>query len=61
MPILMMALLALLVFGLIGILLASATVMEHRKNGHAVPGNTVLSATTPAASGANHSHYPKVR
>jgi hypothetical protein len=37
MPILMMALLALLVFGLIGIVLASATVIEHSKNGQGGP------------------------
>ncbi len=34
MPILMMALLALLVFGLIGILLTAAVVLEHRKRTH---------------------------
>lgn len=35
MPILMMALLALIVFGLIGILLTAAMVLEHRKHAHA--------------------------
>ena len=34
MPILMMALLALLVFGLIGILLTAAVILEHRKRTH---------------------------
>jgi hypothetical protein len=38
MPILMMALLALIIFGLIGILLTAATVMEHRKHRPVVQG-----------------------
>ena len=43
MPILIMALLALIIFGLIGILLTAATVLEHRKHAHAVPGGTAHS------------------
>lgn len=50
MPILIMALLALLIFGLIGILLAAATVLEHRKHAHAVPAGTAPSATSGIAS-----------
>jgi hypothetical protein len=38
MPILMMALLALIIFGLIGILLTAATVLEHRAHAHAGQG-----------------------
>jgi uncharacterized integral membrane protein len=43
MPILIMALLALLIFGLIGFLLTAATVLEHRKHAHAVQAGTVTS------------------
>ncbi len=38
MPILMIALLALLVFGLIGILLSSAVILEHSTHRHAAKG-----------------------
>jgi len=38
MPILLMALLALLVFGLIGILLSSAVILEHSTHKHAAEG-----------------------
>ena len=39
MPILMIALLALLVFGLIGILLSSAVILEHSTHRHATKGD----------------------
>jgi hypothetical protein len=48
MPILMMALLAFLVFGLIGILLTAAVFLEHSKRTHLVKDD----ATHPALSGA---------
>ncbi len=38
MPILLMALLALLVFGLIGILLSTAVILEHSTHKHAAEG-----------------------
>jgi len=38
MPILIIALLALLVFGLIGILLSTAVILEHSTNKHAAKG-----------------------
>jgi Flp pilus assembly protein TadG len=59
MPILMMALLALIIFGLIGILLTAATVLEHRAHAHAGQGAAGLSATTSMTSGAASSLKPK--
>ena len=50
MPILMMALLALIIFGLIGILLTAATVLEHRAHAHAAQGAAGHFATTAAAT-----------
>jgi hypothetical protein len=52
MPILMMALLALIIFGLIGILLTAATVLEHRAHAHAGQGADAHFANTTATSGA---------
>jgi hypothetical protein len=57
MPILMMALLALLVFGVIGILLTAAMVVEHKAHAHAAKGD----AAQPASSGAGSSLHPKLR
>jgi hypothetical protein len=57
MPILLMALLALVIFGLIGILLTTAMVMEHSKRKHLAQGN----AAHPATSGAASSLDPKLR
>ncbi len=63
MPILMMALLALIVFGLIGILLTTAMILEHRKHAHATQGDAAHSSTTAATtigiSGAAPSLKPK--
>ncbi len=59
MPILIMALLALIIFGLIGILLTAATVLEHRKQAHAVPGGRTHSVTTAVTSGVASSLKPK--
>ena len=53
MPILMMALLALMVFGAIGILLTTAIVLEHRKHAHATKGAAAPSVTTGAATPLN--------
>lgn len=44
MPILMMALLAFLIFGLIGILLTVAVVLEHSKRSHLAKDNMTHSA-----------------
>ncbi len=56
MPILLMALLALMVFGLIGILLTSAVILEHSKLAHAAKGN----AAHPVTPGAAPSPNPKL-
>jgi len=56
MPILLMALLALVIFGLIGILLTTAMIMEHSKRKHLAQGN----AAHPVA-GAASSLDPKLR
>lgn len=55
MPILMMALLALIVFGLIGILLTAAMILEHRKHTHAAQGD----APHAVAAGTAPSFKPK--
>jgi hypothetical protein len=55
MPILMMALLALLVFGLIGILLSTAVILESSKRSHSVNS----SAAHPVDPGAASLH-PKL-
>jgi uncharacterized integral membrane protein len=57
MPILMMALLALIVFGLIGILLTAAMILEHRKHAHATKGDAAHPVNGSAASPFN----PKLR
>ncbi|MGO9650034.1 MAG: hypothetical protein ACLPOO_18510 [Terriglobales bacterium] len=56
MPILLMALLALLVFGLIGILLTVAVVLEQSKHARAAKGN----AAHPVPAGAAPSLHPKL-
>jgi hypothetical protein len=53
MPILMMALLALMVFGVIGILLTTAMIVEHRKHAHATKGAAAHSVTSGSASPTN--------
>ncbi len=55
MPILLMALLALLVFGLIGILLTAAVLLEHSKHKHL----TKVAVAHSGPSGAPSIH-PKV-
>jgi len=56
MPILMMALLALMVFGLIGILLTAAVILEHSAHARAAKRN----AAHPVTSGAVNSLKPKL-
>ena len=56
MPILMMALLALVVFGLIGILLTVAVILEQSKLKRAAKGN----AAPPVTTGATPSLHPKL-
>src|SRR5450759_4982753 len=56
-PILMMALLALMVFGLIGILLTVAVILEQSKHKRAAKGD----AAHPVTSGATPSLNPKLR
>ncbi|MGA2201389.1 MAG: hypothetical protein ABSG40_05445 [Terriglobales bacterium] len=56
MPILMMALLALMVFGLIGILLTAAMILEHSAHARAAKRN----AAHPVTSGAANSLKPKL-
>jgi hypothetical protein len=56
MPILMMALLALLVFGVIGILLTAAVVLEQSKHKRLAKGD----AAHPVPSGAAPSLNPKL-
>ncbi len=57
MPILLMALLALLVFGVIGILLTTAMIMEHSKRKH-----TAMEAAAHAVpAGATPPLNPKLR
>ncbi len=56
MPILMMALLALVVFGLIGILLTAAMILEHKTHAHAAKGD----AAHPGTSGAVSPLHPKI-
>lgn len=57
MPILLMALLALLVFGLIGILLTVATILEHSKRARLAKGDAAHAVPSGAASSLN----PKLR
>ena len=57
MPILLMALLAMLVFGLIGILLTAAVVLEHSKRSHLIKGATAH----PLPSGAAPPFIPPFR
>ena len=56
MPILMIALLALIVFGLVGILLAAAVLLEQSTFAHAHKSNTAH----PVNSGAAPSPNPKL-
>ena len=56
MPILLMALLALLVFGLIGILLTAAVVMENSKRARVARSN----AAHPVAGDPVPSFHPKL-
>ncbi len=56
MPILIMALLALLIFGLIGILLTAATVVEHRKHAQAIQAGTGPSVVSGVASALKPKH-----
>ena len=56
MPILLMALLALLVFGVIGILLTAAMILEHSKHAHLAKAN----ATHSVPPGVAHPLSPKV-
>ena len=55
MPILMMALLALLVFGVIGILLTVAVLLEHSKRGSYAKGAAGRAVASGAAQSFNHS------
>ncbi len=57
MPILMLALLALLVFGIIGILLSAAVIMESSKASRAAK----HSEPNPIHSAVPHSLNPKLR
>ncbi len=57
MPILLMALLALVVFGLIGLLLTAAVILEQHKHARAAKGN----AAPPVSSGVTPSFNPKLR
>jgi hypothetical protein len=57
MPILLMALLALLVFGLIGILLTAAVVLENSKRARVARSNAAHPVTSDAAPSLN----PKLR
>jgi hypothetical protein len=59
MPILMMALLALMVFGLIGILLTSAMILEHSQHAYAAKRGATHSAATAMTSGVASSLKPK--
>jgi hypothetical protein len=56
MPILLMALLALVIFGLIGILLTAAVILEQSKHKHAAKSN----AAHPVISDPSPSLHPKV-
>jgi len=56
MPILLMALLALAIFGLIGILLTAAVILQQSKLKRTAKGD----AAHPVASGAAPSLHPKV-
>ncbi len=56
MPILMMALLALIIFGLIGILLTAAMILEHRKHTHDVQGEAAPAVTSGTATSLKPNH-----
>ncbi|MGO8985656.1 MAG: hypothetical protein ACLPHI_13215 [Terriglobales bacterium] len=60
MPILLMALLALVVFGLIGILLTVAVVVEHKKRGRSVAISADGNAASPVLPGAVAPLHPKL-
>ncbi len=55
MPILLMALLALLIFGLIGVLLTTAVCLEHSKRSHSAKNEP----PHPVTAGPVHSLHPK--
>jgi len=52
----MMALLALIIFGLIGILLTTAMILEHRKHTHAVQGEAAPAVTSGTATSLKPNH-----
>ncbi|MGO9866046.1 MAG: hypothetical protein ACLPLR_20760 [Terriglobales bacterium] len=60
MPILMMALLALIVFGAIGILLTTAVILEHSAHTRALKHNAAHPVATALASGAVSSRDAKL-
>lgn len=60
MPILMMALLALIVFGAIGILLTAAVVLEHSAHSRALKRNAAHSAASAMTNGAASSRNSKL-
>lgn len=60
MPILMLALLALMVFGAIGILLTTAVILEHSAHARAVKRNAGLPITSAVTNGAVSSRSPKL-
>ena len=60
MPILMMALLALIVFGAIGILLTAAVVLEHSAHARAVKRNVAHPVPTALTNGAVSSRDSKL-
>ena len=60
MPILMMALLALMVFGAIGILLTTAVILEHSAHTRAAKHNAAHPVATAVTSGAVSSRDSKL-
>jgi hypothetical protein len=52
----MMALLALIIFGLIGILLTAAMILEHRKHAHTVQGEAAPAVTSGTATSLKPNH-----
>jgi len=60
MPILMMALLALMVFGAIGILLTTAVILEHSAHNRALKHNVAHPVATAVTNGAAASRDSKL-
>ena len=60
MPILMMALLALIVFGAIGILLTTAVILEHKAHTRALKLNAAHPVATAVTNGAAASRDSKL-